>query len=65
MRIRGIPEKRIGPAPGSWERSIRWGRHEEARGGPGNAAERSACVRESISLCGIEEKKRKTNMKRR
>ncbi len=61
MKRKGIPKKRIGL--GDWERSIRM-RQIKGTGGPLNAAERSAYVGMSVSLCGIMEKKEK-KMKRR
>ena len=59
MKRKGIPEKRIGPAPGCWERSIR---KRQFKGAviTLNAAERSILGDGdmSASLCGIKEEKK-------
>ena len=59
MKRKGIPKKRIGPAPGCWERSIR---KRQFKGAviTLNAAERSIYSDGdmSASLCGIKEEKK-------
>ncbi len=62
MSRKGIPKKRIGPGPGSRERSIRVWR-KGVKGRALNAAERSAYGSMSTSLCGIMEKKENKNEK--
>ena len=60
MKRKGIPKKRIGPGPGSRERSIRM-RQIKGVGRPFNAAERSIYGYMSASLCGIKEEKKEIN----
>ena len=57
MKRKGIPNKRIGPELGSWERSIRK-RHFKVTELTLNATERSPYGYMSASLCGIKEEKK-------
>ena len=60
MNIQGIPRKRIGPEPGSRERSIRK-RQFKVTEQTLNAADRSAYGYTSASLCGIKDEKKEKN----